>query len=79
MKGTLQAYLISGDGPRLAGALDELALRAPKGYSSWESTARVGARAARIGDLALAKAQCKACHEEHRARFREEMRSERLF
>jgi len=79
MKATLQAYLKAGDTERLAGALDELALKEPKGFAGWEETASKAARAARAGDLVSVRAACKACHEQQRARFRSEIRTQRLF
>jgi hypothetical protein len=79
MKATLQAYLKAGDMERLAGALDELALKEPKGFTGWGETASKAARAARAGDPVSVRAACKSCHEQQRARFRSEMRGLRLF
>ena len=79
MKATLSAYLNAREGERLAASLEELGRHAPPGYAGWESSTENGARAARAGDFATARAQCKQCHELNRARYRAEMRTTRLF
>jgi cytochrome c5 len=79
MKSTVQAYMTAGDAARLAKALDELGRHPPAGYANWSEAALAAAAAARAGDVAAVRAQCQACHEQHRAKFRAEMRSVRLF
>ena len=79
MKATLSAYLNAGDTARLATALDELGRHAPAGYPRWTEAASAAAEAAKAGDLSGVRAQCKACHEENRSRYRKEMRTTRLF
>lgn len=79
MKGTVQASLKAGDLARLASALDELAHAEPRGYDGWAASARAAASAARAGDVEAVRAECRACHERLRAKFRTEMRGSRLF
>lgn len=79
MKDSVRAYLNAGDNARLASALDQLAKHRPDGYSGWELSAKRAADAARAGDTAAVKAECKSCHDQFRDRFRTEMRGARLF
>jgi hypothetical protein len=79
MKANLQAFLKAGDTKRLASALEALADREPKGFAGWADSARRAAQAARSGDLESARVECKRCHDEHRARFRAELRGTALF
>ena len=79
MKDTLRPYLNAGDKARLAAALDTLAENAPTGFDGWEESAAKAASAARAGDVAAVKAECKVCHDQHRSRYRAEMRAARLF
>jgi hypothetical protein len=64
----------SGDGEALAKALDEVAAHAPPGLANWASIAKSGATKARAGDFDGAKAACKSCHDQYKARYRAEMR-----
>jgi hypothetical protein len=79
MKANVQAYLKAGDTERLAAALGTLAEHEPRGYSGWADSAKKASEAARSGDLTRARAECKRCHDEHRSRFRAELRATRLF
>jgi hypothetical protein len=79
MKGTLRSHFNSGNTERLAVAYDELAAHAPDGFSGWAESAAAGAEAARGGDMVAAKAACKSCHDQHRGRYRKEMRGLELF
>jgi hypothetical protein len=79
MKANVQVFLKAGDTKRLAAALDELAQHEPAGFTGWSASARAAAGAARAGDLARVRVECKTCHDTLRSRFRAEMRSTRLF
>jgi hypothetical protein len=82
MKATLQAYLVSARGAdhqRLTAALDKLAAAAPAGFPGWSDMARRGAERARAGDTGGVRQACTGCHDAHRARFRSELRGQRLF
>jgi hypothetical protein len=75
MKSNMSPAMRAGDGPRLETAFARAAQLAPDGYPTWGTIARSGAEAAARVDLAGVRSACKACHDEHRARFRLEMRS----
>jgi hypothetical protein len=79
MKDSVRAYMNAGDHARLAEALDKLAALVPVGYSGWELISKRGADAARAGDTAAIKAECKNCHDQFREKFRAEMRGAMLF
>ena len=79
MKSTLQSYQKEKDYPRLASSLEKLAAHAPKGYGNWKELALAGAAAAQQHDDSAVSKNCKSCHNEHRARFRKERRTEPVF
>jgi hypothetical protein len=79
MKDSVRAYMNAGDNVRLANALDQLVSHVPAGYVGWEAAAKRAAEAARGGDTAAVKVECKSCHDQFRERFRSEMRGARLF
>jgi hypothetical protein len=79
MKSTLQSYLRSRDFKRLEASFVSLAERAPQGFADWESIAAAGATAAHAGDEAGVRRSCQACHDQHRARFRQTDRQRDLF
>jgi hypothetical protein len=78
MKSTLQPFVLSNDGARLAEAFEHLAAAAPDGYTEWASISRSAAKAASSGDLTAAKQSCGDCHSRYRARFRGERRQQKL-
>ena len=79
MKEHANPPVMTEDLPALAAALDAIAVFAPTtGYPSWASVAKDGAAAARAGDLAAAKASCRSCHEQYKARYKTEMRSRKI-
>jgi hypothetical protein len=78
MKAALQPFVMANDTPRLAEAFEHLAKAAPTGYADWASISRAGAKAANAGNLAAAKQSCGDCHNLYRARFRGELRHEKL-
>jgi cytochrome c556 len=79
MKSTVQAYQKEKDYTRLASSLEKLAANAPEGYGNWKDLALAGAAAAAQHDDTAVSKNCKACHNEHRARFRKERRAEPVF
>ena len=79
MKANLQSQLNAGDTVRLARALDDLSTRAPAGFDKWAASASKAAEAARNKDIPALKAECKACHDRDRTRFRAERRKIPLF
>jgi hypothetical protein len=68
----------SGDGAMLAKALDKVAAHSPPNLFLWTSIAREGAAKARAGDIDGAKASCKTCHEQYKARYKTETRDRKL-
>lgn len=67
--------LASNDAAELAAALERSAVLAPdSSWSSWATIAKGGAAAARKGDVAGARAACKACHDTWREAYREKHR-----
>jgi hypothetical protein len=79
MKGTMQTYQRAGDHARLAGAFRELAEHAPSGFESWKSQAERGAQLALDKNDDGVKQICKDCHNEHRSRYRKELRGAPLW
>ena len=79
MKSTLQTYQREKDYARLASSLEKLAANAPDGYGHWKDLALAGATAAQQHDDTALSKNCKACHNEHRPRFRKERRTAPVF
>jgi len=75
MRSNLGAQLARRDFDGLAAGFERLAA-APPGdeYASWSELARQGADAARSKELARVRSACRACHEEHRAKYRKDKR-----
>jgi hypothetical protein len=78
MKANLSPPVARNDLPALASALDTLAGFAPPGFTNWASISKDGASAARNADLASAKAACRGCHDQYKARYKTEMRARKL-
>lgn len=62
MKGVMARAMASGDGDKIASALNRIASKPVSGYGSWSSIAAEGAAKAAAGDIDGAKASCKKCH-----------------
>jgi hypothetical protein len=60
----------------LAEVLQRIAALAPPdpGYPNWASIARDGADAAHAQTLDAVKAACRSCHQQYRAKYKQEMR-----
>lgn len=67
----------TGDIELLAGAFDGIAALAPHAtaYPNWASIAKDGASVARRGRVDAARVACVSCHEQYRARFRQQLRA----
>ncbi|MDB4942692.1 MAG: hypothetical protein JWP97_2226, partial [Labilithrix sp.] len=78
MKANTNPFIADNDMPALAAALDRAATFAPPGYTTWASIAKDGAKAAKAGDLAAAKASCRTCHEQHKAKYKAELRGRKI-
>ncbi len=74
MKANMATAAASGDGPDLAKGLDYIAAHAPAGMPSWSGIARGGAAKAKAGDIDGAKASCKSCHDQYKAKYKAEVR-----
>ena len=79
MKENMKPALDQNDTARLAQTFDQVAAHAPAGFTGWDTIAKKGADAARQGDIKTVKAECKACHDDLRSRFRQEIRDKPLF
>ena len=74
MKKNMNPPSLSGDTAALAAALEKAATFAPPGYTNWKSISDDGAKAAKGGDLAAAKASCRSCHDQYKKKYQGEMR-----
>jgi cytochrome c553 len=79
MERNLQSAADTDDLTKLARGLEQTLAFVPDptwnaGDKGWATLARAGAAAAAAGDLARARASCKACHGSWRKRYRAEHR-----
>jgi cytochrome c553 len=70
MKANMNPAVSAGDTAALAVALTKAATFAPPGYPNWASIAKDGAKAAKGGDLAAAKAACRSCHDQYKKKYK---------
>ncbi|HTN85628.1 MAG TPA: hypothetical protein VL242_18140 [Sorangium sp.] len=70
MKTVMQAATTSGDGAKIASALDYVASKPPPGMSKWVAISKEGAEKAKKGDIDGAKASCKTCHDLYKAEYK---------
>ncbi len=76
MRANVAGALASRDDAGLARALDRAAKLVPDpAWASWVESAEAGASAARKGDVARARASCKAFHEAWREAYRAKYRT----
>jgi cytochrome c553 len=78
MKANMNPAMGASDTAALAVALDKAATYAPPGYANWASIAKDGAKAAKGGDLAAAKASCRTCHDQYKTKYKAEMRTRKI-
>lgn len=74
MKKVMATASSSGDGAKLAEALNYVAAHAPPGYPKWTDLAKAGAAKAKAGDIDGAKESCKACHDTYKDSYKAAMR-----
>ena len=74
MKSVMAAASSSGEGAKLAQALEYVAGHAPPGYGNWSTIANAGAAKAKAGDIDAAKASCKQCHDAYKDDYKAKMR-----
>lgn len=78
MKANVNPPVNKGDAPALAAALEKIAAMAPPGYTNWASISNDGATAAKSGDIPAAKASCRTCHDQYKAKYRSELRARKI-
>jgi hypothetical protein len=76
MKGSMARAMASGEGEKIAKALETIASKPVAGYGSWSSIAAAGAAKARGGDIEGAKESCKKCHSLYQQRYKNERRAD---
>ena len=76
MKGVMARAVASGDGAKIASALDTIAAKPVAGYDQWSGVAADGAAKARAGDIAGAKASCKKCHQLYQKKYKQTLRDQ---
>jgi hypothetical protein len=78
MKANMNPPSLAGDTAALATALEKAASFAPPGYTNWTSISNDGAKAAKGGDLAAAKASCRSCHDQYKKKYQAEFRTRKI-
>ncbi len=78
MKANTNSAVASSDLPALAIALDKTVALGPAGYTNWASIAKDGAKAAKAGDLTGAKASCRTCHDQYKAKYKADLRGRKI-
>lgn len=78
MKANMNPPSLSGDTAALGAALEKAAAFAPPGYTNWASISNDGAKAAKAGDLAAAKASCRSCHDQYKKKYQAELRTKKI-
>lgn len=78
MKKNMNPPMAAQDLPALATALEQSAKLGPPGYGNWASIANDGAKAAKAGDLAAAKASCRTCHDQYKQKYKDQHRTRKI-
>ena len=78
MKKNMNPPMAAQDLPALAAALEQAAKLGPPGYGNWASIANDGAKAAKAGDLAAAKASCRTCHDQYKQKYKDQHRARKI-
>lgn len=80
MKANANPPMSKGDLPGLQAALEKMVALAPpgSGYPNWVSISKDGANAAKGGDMSGAKASCRTCHDQYKAKYRAELRARKI-
>jgi hypothetical protein len=74
MKANMAPAAASGDAAGLAKQFDYVAAHAPPGLANWAAIAQGGSAKAKAGDIDGAKAACKTCHDQYKAKYKAELR-----
>lgn len=80
MEKNMDGAVEKGDAKALAAAFEKSAALAPDpkwndGDNGWTKIAKAGAAAAKSGDIAAAKKECKSCHKAWRDKYKKEFRT----
>ncbi|WP_438024246.1 hypothetical protein [Sorangium sp. So ce233] len=75
MKTVMQSATNSGDGAKIAEALEYVAAKPPPGMAKWAAISKEGAEKAKKGDIDGAKASCKSCHDMYKKEFKAQYRA----
>lgn len=80
MEKNMDAAVEKNDAKALAAAFEKSIGFVPdpkwnEGENGWEKTAKAGAAAAKSGDIAAAKKECKSCHKAWRDKYKKEFRT----
>ncbi len=78
MKANANPAVATGDTAKIGESLEKMAKMGPPGYSNWASISLDGAKAAKAGNLDAAKASCRTCHDQYKAKYRAEMRDRKI-
>lgn len=78
MKANANPAVSSGDPAKMAEALEKMIKLGPPGYSNWRSITADGVKAAKAGNFDAAKASCRTCHDQYKAKYRTEMRDRKI-
>ena len=76
MKGVMARAMASGDGEKIAKALNTIAAKPVAGYAQWTGIAAEGASKAQAGDIDGAKKSCKKCHALYQKKYIATMRDQ---
>jgi hypothetical protein len=74
MKGVMARAMASGEGDKIAKALNTIASKPVAGFDSWASIAAEGAAKAAANDIDGAKGACKKCHSLYQKKYVATMR-----
>ncbi len=76
MKSVMTRAVSSGDGNKLADALNVVASKPVAGYGQWAGIAAAGAAKAKAGDIDGAKESCKKCHTLYQEKYKTTLRDQ---
>lgn len=78
MKANVNPPVAAGDTAKLGEVLEKMSKMGPPGYGNWKSISLDGAKAAKGGNLDAAKASCRTCHDQYKAKYRAEFRDRKI-
>ena len=79
MQKNAQPAMQSNDAAKVGAVLEQIAKMTPPGaYPKWEKISIDGAAAGKSGDFGAAKASCRTCHEEYKAKYKADDRARKI-